>query len=95
MEPVNDDPFEIDGEIETLPLKPPKRNKWQMKPDQHIDIKALNDDWDTVNIICDLYDMGIDLKMIRSVYRDIEKERARDYADDVSALETMLHGQVK
>lgn len=71
-----------------------KRNKWQMKPDKHSDIKALNDDWDTVNIICDLYDMGIDLKMIRAVYKDIEKERAQDYADDVSDLESTLHRQV-
>lgn len=95
MEPINDDPFEISGDIEQLPPQPPKRNKWQMKTDKHNDITALNDDWDTVNLICDLYDMGIDLKMMRSVYKDIEKERARDYADDISALETMLHGQVK
>ncbi|MNW68207.1 hypothetical protein D3C74_469220 [compost metagenome] len=77
-----------------LPPKPQKRHTWQLHPDKHADYQALEDDYDSFNLICDLYDMGVDIKMIRKAFKEIEKERARDYADDVSALESHLRSGI-
>lgn len=65
-----------------------KRNKWQMYENQHPEPKDIDEDNDTVNEICDLYDKGVDLKMIKKVFKEIEKVRAQDLSDDISALES-------
>jgi len=82
---MSKEPFESVGEVVQ---PPPKRNAWQTQGNKHEDTDELNRDWDTINLICDLYDMGIDLKMLRRVYKDIDKERSSDYASDVSEYES-------
>lgn len=64
-----------------------RRHNFQKKASEHFDVEDVLDDYELLKKISYLYDIGITVKMIKSVYLDLENERAEDNRTDNESIE--------
>lgn len=70
-----------------------KTHPFQIKENK-LTPEQMRDDTDIINLVCDLYDQGVTVKVISQIFKDIHKERSRDLADDISDYESRMHDAI-